>query len=327
MLRQAAEIAAALRHRPLEREAREALDRIGDTGSVEQTEQVRKLEALEQLKEVTKAINREMDGDRLLRLVLDNAIEHTAAKRGFLILLKNGAISIPVARNMESTDIENPEFSVSSSVARSVALEGDSYMASDARVDDRFRNASSITQLKLQSILCVPLRSHDQVIGSVYLDHPTKVDCFTNRDLAYVEDLSDHAAIALEKAELLKDNVSRQKQLEKAKREVERLNRELQKTIKVQEEELTVVKESLAATQAELSLKYSYPIVTRSDNMREVLSLIDPNHRLFLSGLRVWREWHGEGTHCAFDSQQRTAFVRTLFQRQLCDGFANSHRN
>ncbi len=276
LLQQAQQLAVQASHQPLVRRIEAAIEEVGlpDSGAAPLTQG--RLRDLEQLKEVTKAIGREVDGERLLRLVLDHAVESTNAKRGFLILLKGESMSIPVARNIEASDIENPEFSVSSSVAKTTALEGKPYIASDASVDERFRHASSISQLKLQSILCVPLRSRDQVIGAIYVDDPTRIDRFDDDDRRYLEDLSDHAAIALEKAQLLRDNISRQKKLERSNREIERLNQELKKQVQDQAQELTVVKESLRATQAELSLKYDYPtIISRSQRMQEVLSVID----------------------------------------------------
>jgi two-component system NtrC family response regulator len=289
-LQEALQLATQARHEPLRRRLSQAVTEQKSQLPVElAVDQSRRLQVLEQLKEVTKVINRETDGDHLLRMVLDQAVEHTGAKRGFLILLKGKSMSIPVARNIQSTDIENPEFAVSSSVARSVAQDGKPYLASDATTDVRFKHASSISQLKLQSILCVPLRSYERIVGAIYLDDPHRVDRFSENDLTFVTDLSDQAAIALEKAHLLRANLERQKELEESKREIERLNRQLERTVAEQARELTEVKESLRATQEELSLKYEYPtVITRSTAMREVLRridrLTDSSYPVFLFG-------------------------------------------
>ena len=275
LLEEASRLAQRVRHGPLQAAIAQELG-PRSSAPLAGAEASRRLRSLEQLKEVTKAITRELDGERLLRMVLDHAIEHTGAKRGFLILMRGESLSVVAARNIDEADIENPEFSLSSSVAWKVAREGKAVMLSDASTEANLGPASSIAQLKLQSILCVPLQAHEPVSGSVYLDDPTAIDRFGEDDKRYVEDLSDYAAIALEKAQLLKTNLDRQVELEETKREIERLNHQLERTVAAQAQELIEVKESLRATRAELSLKYDYPnIVTRSDKMRKVLELID----------------------------------------------------
>jgi len=215
--------------------------------------------------------------------VLDHAIDHTRARRGFLILSRDGKTTVRAARNIDEHDIAHPEFSVSSSVARAVALDGRSCLLSDVTADERFRHASSISQLKLVSVLCVPLRRAGTVVGSIYLDDPTRVDAFDEADLRFVEDLSDFAAIALEKAGLLRANVERTGELERAnaelqaaRREVERLNERLRRTVEQQALELVEVKESLQKTRHELALRYDYtPIVSQSAVMHDVKRKID----------------------------------------------------
>ena len=98
-LREAGELARQLRHKPLQTRVEETLEALGPGADSAMGEVgVRRLNSLERLKEVTKIISREMDGGRLLRLVLDQAVELTSARRGFLILLRGSSISIPVAR-------------------------------------------------------------------------------------------------------------------------------------------------------------------------------------------------------------------------------------
>jgi transcriptional regulator with GAF, ATPase, and Fis domain len=181
-----------------------------------------------------------------------------------------------VARNLEDQDIRNPEFAVSHSVARRVALTGEPLLVSNASADLRFKESMSISRLQLLSIVCVPLRIHNHVIGSLYVDHPSSVDRFDSLHLEVLTDLSDHAAIALDKARLSLENDDRARALAASKREIERLNWELKKTVAEQARELVEVRQSLEKYRQDSGLQHDYSeIVTQSPRMREVLKLLD----------------------------------------------------
>ncbi|MBL8841802.1 MAG: sigma 54-interacting transcriptional regulator [Planctomycetes bacterium] len=246
LLEEAEEFARRAGHRPLERRARTLRRRLAPpTAAHHDAATEGRPDALERLMQVAKEISATLDGEQLLRLVLDHAVEATRAARGFLILGRGGELGVRVARNLDAADIERPELSFSSSVARKVARDGTAVLRSDVSADDEWRDAASISQLKLLSVLCVPLRSKNEVIGSLYLDEPTRIDAFRPSDLRYVENLSDFAAIALQKADLLAANRAREADLERNQQEIARLNRELQKALLEQQGELRAAQASL----------------------------------------------------------------------------------
>jgi transcriptional regulator with GAF, ATPase, and Fis domain len=250
---------------------------------------VGRLAALERLMAVGKEITATTDGEALLRSVLDHAIDSTRARRGFLILEKDGNLAVRAARNLAAADIERPELSFSSSVAREVARDGKPVLLSDVSADARFRDAASISALKLISVLCVPLRNRQSVVGSIYLDDPTRIDAFSERDLRYVEDLSDFAAIALEKAELLQANRERQAELERTQRDVERLNRELQGALIENQSELKEARAQLEKARRQVTRTLDFEgIVSQSAAMEDVKRKIelfaDSELPVFISG-------------------------------------------
>ncbi|MFG0316654.1 MAG: sigma 54-interacting transcriptional regulator, partial [Planctomycetota bacterium JB042] len=185
-------------------------------------------------------------------------------------------IDVRVARNFAEQDIQHPEFQFSHSVARQVAMSGDPIRASDALHDPGLRSIASIAELRVTSILCVPLRARNQVIGSIYLDHPDVVDRFDDDDLEVLSDFASAAGMALERARLYQENVERTAALESAKQEIERLNAALMKTVAEQAEELDQTKDSLEAERRAAGRRYDYAnIVTQSERMEEVLRLLD----------------------------------------------------
>jgi signal transduction histidine kinase len=80
----------------------------------------------------------------------------------------------------------------------------ESVIVPDMRADERhFEGVDRETGLKLRSILTVPLRVKDKVIGALQVTD-TEVDRFSSTDLVLLEPLTASAAIAIDNARLVK---------------------------------------------------------------------------------------------------------------------------
>ncbi|HEX5009074.1 MAG TPA: sigma 54-interacting transcriptional regulator, partial [Planctomycetota bacterium] len=235
-----------------------------------------RLRNLERLAEINKVLNAEHEPQRLLDLIVDSAIEITGAARGFLILFDGRAEEFRAARHIDESSIRHPEFEISHSVARRVVKEGRPILTANAIDDPRLGGAASISELKLLSILCVPLVSRDRTLGAIYLDHPQVVGRFDERQLETVTALAEQAAIALENARLSEGLARSNDELRGSREEIARLNVALEARLVQREAELETVRESLDASRRALALRYDYGnIVTRSPRMHEVLDLMD----------------------------------------------------
>ncbi len=231
---------------------------------------------LERLADVGKALNTERDTQGLLDLVIDSAIDLTGAARGFLILYDGKAEEIRAARNISESSIHQPEFQISHSVARDVVLAREALRTDNAIDDQRLASAASISELRLLSILCVPLVFRDRALGAIYLDHPQVVGRFSEKHLATVSGLAEQAAIALENTRLSEGLKASNDELVASRAEVQRLNVELESRLERREAELEEVKESLDASRRALSTRFDYSsIVTNSPAMHRVLDQLD----------------------------------------------------
>ncbi|MHC5209082.1 MAG: sigma 54-interacting transcriptional regulator [Planctomycetota bacterium] len=235
-----------------------------------------RLRNLERLAAINKLLNSEHDTQRLLELIVDSAIDLTGAARGFLILFDGRAEEFRAARNINESTIHHPEFEISHSVARRVVKEGQAMLTANAIDDPRLASAASISELKLLSILCVPLVSRSRTLGAIYLDHPQVVGRFNEAHLETVTALAEQAAIALENARLSEGLASTNQDLHASREEIARLNEALQARLVQREAELETVRESLDASRRALALRYDYSnIITRSPLMHDVLDLVD----------------------------------------------------
>ncbi|MBX3466940.1 MAG: sigma 54-interacting transcriptional regulator [Planctomycetes bacterium] len=229
---------------------------------------------LRRLQELTKALNSEVDIDRLLDLVIDAAIELAGAERGFLILMApgaggEGAVAFRAARNVERTEVERPDRKVSNTIARQAIASGRPVVTGDAAKDDRFVGALSVVEQRLRSVVAVPLSVKGTVTGALYLDHRYKEGLFGDRAVELLETLADHAALALENARLLRENQERAAALAG---ERERLRSQ----VASQTIELEDVKTRLAEKGREERSRYRYEQLTgRSAAMNKVFRLLD----------------------------------------------------
>jgi transcriptional regulator with GAF, ATPase, and Fis domain len=231
---------------------------------------------LERLVEVNKAINSELDKKKLLNMILDNAVTLTNAERGFIVLNAEEGLRFEVARNFDKESVKKPAFKISHSIAEEVASTGEPVLSSDAQRDGRLREYMSVSDLRLRSVVCVPLRIKKKTIGVLYMDNRFKQGVFTPEDLKILESFADQAAIAIENARLLEENIDKQDELRQAKDKVEKLNELLSKKVEDQQVELVQTRENLEQSQKELRLKFNYDnIIGTSKPMRAIFRLLD----------------------------------------------------
>lgn len=161
---------------------------------------------LRKLLEINKRLNQQHEVRKLCEAIIDSAIELMAAERGFLILVQDGEMKVEIARNMaQDTILANPANApqVSTQICRDVISTGKPILTTNAAADQRYGRYSSVVGLNLRSILCVPFRIKDVVLGTVYLDN-ANVGAFSERDADLLSAFSDQAAVAIENARLIR---------------------------------------------------------------------------------------------------------------------------
>ncbi len=169
---------------------------------VDDTPPDRELTWLRRLQQTLGRVATERDPGRLLPLVLDAAIELTAAQRGFLVRVTPVAagaarpkLRIEVARGFDKATLRGAASEVSRTAVDRVLARGGPVLTSGA--DQDVTEVSSVVALQVQSILCVPLRVGDEVRGVIYLDHRDR-DAFQPHDVAVAQAFADQAGLALD---------------------------------------------------------------------------------------------------------------------------------
>lgn len=177
----------------------------------------RKQSRLGALMNVGQMINSSQGLKRVLEEVMDSLIALMYAERGFLMLREpGGELTVRIARGLDQVDLEEEEFKVSRTVVRRVAESGEPVLTTNAQEDPRFGGNLSIAAYHLRSILCVPLKLKDSLIGVVYVDNRARIGIFQETDLDLISAFADQAAVAIDSARLFEELQESHRELEKA---------------------------------------------------------------------------------------------------------------
>ena len=152
---------------------------------------------------VGQVINSSLELDEVLTIVMDNIVRLTKAERGFLMLRddKNEMV-IRMGRNWEMATINPSELTVSSSIVGRVIESGEPIVTTNAQEDHRFAGQESIVAFNLRSILCVPLKVKNEMIGVIYADNRIRAGIFADSEKELLAAFANQAAVAIENARL-----------------------------------------------------------------------------------------------------------------------------
>lgn len=166
--------------------------------------QEKEQEQLKALQEISAAVTSSLDIDEVLLEVMDSIIELTKAERSILLLRNDetGELDISHHRNIDKETVDKDSFQISRSIVDSVAQTGDPIATMNAQSDPRFAAQESIISYNLRSILAVPLKMKEQIIGVIYADNRVAAGIFNDSDRDLLAAFANQAAIAIENARL-----------------------------------------------------------------------------------------------------------------------------
>lgn len=162
-----------------------------------------KLKRVEQINNFGQMLLSTLDLNRVLNNVIERVMEVSEADRGFLILLnEKGELYSQVVKTKEGTTGENKVLNFSKTFTEDVLKTGRPLWVADAQADSRFATQKSVLAMDLRTVICVPLKENEKVIGLIYLDRQSVIKTFSEDDLNLVESFSTFASIAIINARL-----------------------------------------------------------------------------------------------------------------------------
>jgi hypothetical protein len=148
-----------------------------------------------------------MAGARDLQAVADGALETiidvTGADRAAFVLRRS--------ENSDEADVvasrlRNPSqgtFTLSRTIVSDTIGKGVSTFARDATTDERFADGQSVIGQGIRSVMCVPLRTMDAMLGALYVDSQSGPGRFSGDDLELLAAIGNHAGVALHRVRLI----------------------------------------------------------------------------------------------------------------------------
>ncbi len=176
------------------------------------------LDVLERLVALSSEMMRDTAPTRLFASLLKGLVDLTNAEKGFVIVLQDGARHLAASHNVDKDRLDISQ--VSDSIVDQVVKHLQPVIVSDAMNDSRFGRAKSVVDLKLSSVMCVPLIYRNDLLGVIYLGNDSVTDLFGQRDLAMLKIYAAQASLvvyhALQLNQLRLDNRNLRTQLQQS---------------------------------------------------------------------------------------------------------------
>ncbi|HEY4643504.1 MAG TPA: SpoIIE family protein phosphatase [Bacteroidota bacterium] len=161
-----------------------------------------KISRLTSIVEATKHLNSTLNLRRLLQIILELATKHCQASTGTIYLADHQKREIwsEVQKGKKKVEIHLP---FGKGIAGTVAKTGKAINIRDAYKDSRFfAGIDERTGFRTKSMLCMPMRDDKRKIVGVFQLLNKRRGQFSQLDMEFLEALSIHAALAIEKARL-----------------------------------------------------------------------------------------------------------------------------
>jgi pSer/pThr/pTyr-binding forkhead associated (FHA) protein len=173
--------------------------------------------------EVSKLLQSPLDLDKRLEKTLDIIMKISKAQRGYLIQIGEANVDFKprVIRHTDSSGGESTA-QFSKTVIEWVIRSRSAIMSMDVGSDERIERGRSILAFDIRSVICVPLTSRNRVVAVFYVDNPLRLREFKEKDLDLITIIGGVCSMAVENAELYKEQERIIQELRTAKEHLEK---------------------------------------------------------------------------------------------------------
>ncbi len=165
----------------------------------------KKVKELEILNEIVRAINSSLRLDEIIQIIMEKTADLIKAEGWSVLLLdeEKKELVFKAAAGEAGKKLIGLRLKLGQGIAGWVARSGKSLIVADVSKDPRFYSGvDKKTKFTTKSILCVPMKSRDKIIGVVEVVNKIGGNPFTKDDLRIFENLVEHVTIALLNARL-----------------------------------------------------------------------------------------------------------------------------
>jgi diguanylate cyclase (GGDEF)-like protein len=160
---------------------------------------------LDFFEEVSKTLTSSLELGDILKKIMEKLKEMTQAEAWTVLLVdqETGELVFEKTSARQKKDIQKLRLKMGEGIAGWVAREGIPLVVPDVSSDERFiGKIDKAIHFKTKSLMCVPIRIHDQVLGVLELVNKKTGKAFSKEDLDLLMRLVDLTAIAIERTSL-----------------------------------------------------------------------------------------------------------------------------
>ncbi|MCK4333431.1 sigma 54-interacting transcriptional regulator [candidate division WOR-3 bacterium] len=155
-------------------------------------------EYLKSLKRVSELINYRLGEENFMLDLLAIVLELTGAERGMVFMMDEDELYSVASKRMDTTTTHDAR-RISRTVIRRIQHGLKSIYTPDATKDGRFNRSQSIMLNDIRSLMCIPLRTSEKLIGTIYLDS-REIGLFDAEKTLYFDALGNLLAATIDKS-------------------------------------------------------------------------------------------------------------------------------
>lgn len=156
---------------------------------------------------VSDLLSRSTDVESLFDSIVTTILDVTGGDRAAVLVRRQddpAQVTLAASRTPRGAGLDT-QFVVSRSLVNDVLENGVSTFTLDATSDTRYSAGESVIQQRIKSVMCVPLRTTDAILGALYVDTQRAIGRFGEAELELLAAVGNQAGIALHRARLLAD--------------------------------------------------------------------------------------------------------------------------
>lgn len=164
---------------------------------------------LEALTRLGQSVTGSLDLDVVLKEIVDAAVEVTGSEEGSLLLLdeKSGELYMRASRNFNDDFVNTFRLPIQDSLAGSVLRSGKPVIL-DEKTPQKIK-----TSYLVNSLIYVPLKLKEKILGVLGVDNRHKRVTFKQNDISLLLAMAEFAVIAIQNANLFNDSENEQNKL------------------------------------------------------------------------------------------------------------------
>jgi diguanylate cyclase (GGDEF)-like protein len=163
----------------------------------------RQVERLSLFHDVGKALASTLDLQKILQTIMERISDILQPDTWSLLMLDENAqeLYFEIAIGAGADKLKDVRVKLGEGIAGWVAQHAEPLLVEDAKKDARFSSRfDELTQSQTRSVVCVPVKGRDKVLGVIELVNCQGKESFRKDDIPILKNLADYAAIALENA-------------------------------------------------------------------------------------------------------------------------------